>query len=65
MLQLPLGYRYLIQLGGYVVFYCNLISLGLPVQSHLQEMIKALFMLWLGKAFTPEKSYFLASKATV
>jgi hypothetical protein len=55
----------LIQLGGYVVFYCNLISLGLPVQSHLQEMIKALFMLWLGKAFTPEKSYFLASKATV
>ena len=65
MLQLPLGYRYLIQLGGCAGFYYNPISLVLPVQLRLQEMIKALYMLWLDKAFTPEKSYFPASKATV
>jgi len=48
-----------------VVFYCNPISLVLPVQSLLLDLIKALCMLWLGKTFTPEKSYFLVSKATV
>ena len=65
MLQLPLGYRHLIQLEGYAGFYCSPISRYLPVRLLLLELIKAHYMVWLDKAFTQEKFNFPESKTSV